>query len=75
MKNKIDKLFFVAYATCKRQLYRKKALARIIITDNHSPEFIRINTVLKQFGPFHTTFKIKSGDPMFLPEHKRPFIW
>lgn len=70
-----DQEFFLAYARSKRQKYRPKALLRSLATDNHSPEFVRVNVVLKQFEPFHRAYCIRPGDPMFTPVKDRPAIW
>jgi putative endopeptidase len=72
---KYGKIFFSSYAKSKRQKYRKKALIKLLHSDHHSPEFIRINFVLKQFKPFHKIYNIKQKDNMFLPDNKIPNIW
>jgi putative endopeptidase len=74
-KHSPNQLFFTSYARSKNQIYRKKFLIRSLTEDNHSPQFVRINTVLSQFEPFHKVFCVTPEDPMYLPLHNRPHVW
>ena len=45
------------------------------ISDVHSPNIYRVNTVLPNFAEFHETYGIVEGDEMFRPEEERINIW
>ena len=55
----------------KLQEYRNN-LAK---TDSHSPNFLRVNSVLKNTDAFHKIFKTKPGDKMYRAPQDRVKIW
>jgi predicted metalloendopeptidase len=44
-------------------------------TDPHSPDFARINAVLRNFDPWYKAFNVKPGDKMYLSPEQRVHIW
>ena len=56
----------------KSSLEREKLLLSI---DVHSPNELRANVQPKNLTDFYTTFDVKPGDGMYLPEEKRVNIW
>jgi putative endopeptidase len=70
-----DERFFRAYALSWMQAERPEALAEQIMTDVHSPSFLRINGPLADTPEFYKTFGVKPGDAMYRPEKDRVKIW
>ncbi|MDR3609372.1 MAG: M13 family metallopeptidase [Ignavibacteriaceae bacterium] len=54
---------------------RNESLAQRVMTDVHSPNFLRVNGPFSDIPEFYSDFNIKEGDPMFRPESKRVKIW
>jgi len=70
-----DQRFFLAYAYSWLGHTRDQALARQVMTDVHSPQFLRVNGPLANVPAFARAFGLKSGDPMVRPESLRVSIW
>ncbi|MBE7041896.1 MAG: hypothetical protein E7399_00170 [Ruminococcaceae bacterium] len=68
-------LFFTHYATVWRQYSRQNYVNYLAENDVHSPEFLRVNHVVKNFGEFYDAFDIQPGDGMYLPPEERITIW
>ncbi|HKI77222.1 MAG TPA: M13 family metallopeptidase [Ignavibacteriaceae bacterium] len=67
--------FWIGYAYSWLGHTRPEALAQQILTDVHSPNFLRINGPFSDIPVFYETFEIKPGQPMWRPADKRPQIW
>jgi putative endopeptidase len=70
-----DQRFFISYALHQRTRYRDAFLRQLMQTDSHSPDFARVNAVLRNFDPWYKAFNIKPGDKMYLPPEQRVRIW
>jgi putative endopeptidase len=70
-----DQRFFISYALHQRTEYREPFLRQIMQTDPHSPDFARINAVLRNFTPWYEAFNVKPGDKLYLPPEERVLIW
>ena len=70
-----DQRFFISYAQHQRTKYRDAFLRQIMQTDPHSPDFARINAVLRNFTPWYEAFNVKPGDKLYLPPEDRVLIW
>ncbi len=70
-----DQRFFISYAQHQRTEYRDPFLRQIMQTDPHSPDFARINAILRNFTPWYTAFNVKPGDKLFLTPEQRVLIW
>jgi putative endopeptidase len=70
-----DQRFFISYALHQRTEYRDPFLRQIMQTDTHSPDFARINAILRNFTPWYEAFNVKPGDKLFLPPEQRVLIW
>jgi putative endopeptidase len=70
-----DQRFFLAYAYSWLGQRRDAALARQIMTDVHSPGFLRVNGPLSNIPEFYKAFNIKPGDKMYRPDSLRVKIW
>jgi len=67
--------FFLGYALGWLGHTRNEALANQILTDVHSPGFLRVNGPFTDVPEFYTAFHIKPGDKMYLAPEKRVKIW
>lgn len=70
-----DQRFFLGYAFSWLGHIRDAALARQVMTDVHSPQFLRVNGPLSDVPAFYRAFNIKPGDPMWRPDSLRVKIW
>ena len=70
-----DQRYFLGYALSWLGHQRDQRLARQVMTDVHSPEFLRVNGPLANIPEFYKAFGVKPGDPMYLPENQRVRIW
>jgi putative endopeptidase len=67
--------FWIGYAYSWLGHTRPEALAQQVLTDVHSPNFLRVNGPFSDIPAFYKTFGIKPGQPMWRPPDKRPHIW
>ncbi len=67
--------FFLGYALGWLTQTRDEALANQVMTDVHSPAFLRVNAPFADVDDFYTAFHIKQGDPMWIDPEKRVRIW
>ncbi len=70
-----DQRYFLGYALSWLGQRRPEALAQQIMTDVHSPQFLRVNGPLANIPEFYAAFGIKRGDPMWRPDSERVAIW
>jgi putative endopeptidase len=67
--------FFLGYALSWLSHQRDEVLANQILTDVHSPAFLRVNGPFTDVPEFYEAFHIKKGDKMWLNPDKRVKIW
>lgn len=67
--------FWIGYAYSWLGHTRPESLAQQVLTDVHSPNFLRINGPFSDIPAFYETFGVKPGQPMWRPDDKRPKIW
>ena len=67
--------FFLGYALGWLGQVRDEALANQVMTDVHSPGYLRVNAPFSDVDEFYTAFNIKKGDPMWIDPDKRVVIW
>jgi putative endopeptidase len=67
--------FFLGYALGWLGQQRDETLASQILTNVHSPGFLRVNGPFTDVPEFYTAFGIKKGDKMWLDPDKRVHIW
>lgn len=67
--------FFLGYSLGWLGQERDEALANQILTDVHSPGYLRVNAPFSDVDEFYTAFHIKKGDPMWIDPDKRVRIW
>jgi putative endopeptidase len=67
--------FWLGYAYSWLGQQRDASLAQRVLTDVHSPNFLRVNGPFSDITSFYSDFDIKPGDKLYLPEDKRVKIW
>ena len=67
--------FFLGYSLGWLGHTRDEALANQVMTDVHSPGFLRVNAPFSDVDEFYKAFKIKKGDPMWIDQAERVKIW
>ncbi|HSD62898.1 MAG TPA: M13 family metallopeptidase [Ignavibacteriaceae bacterium] len=67
--------FWIGYAYSWLGHTRPEALAQQVLTDVHSPNFLRVNGPFSDVDAFYKAFNIKPGQPMYIPPEKRVRIW
>ena len=70
-----DQRFFISFAQHKRAADRPDALRQQLQTDPHSPDFARVNEVVRNFTPWYDAFNVKPGDKLYLPPEQRVVVW
>ncbi len=67
--------YFLGYALGWLGHQRDEQLASQILTDVHSPAFLRVNGPFADVPEFYEAFKVKKGDAMWIDPDKRVKIW
>ncbi|MHB8578739.1 MAG: M13 family metallopeptidase [Ignavibacteriaceae bacterium] len=67
--------FWLGYAYSWLGHARPEAIAQQVLTDVHSPNFLRVNGPLSDIAAFYKAFNIKKGEPMWREKDKRVRIW
>ena len=67
--------FFLGYALGWMESDRPQSLRSQVLTDVHSPAKFRVNGPFSDVDAFYTTFNVKPGDKMYLPDSARVRIW
>ena len=67
--------YFLGYALGWLGHQRDEELATRVLTDVHSPAFLRVNGPFSNIDDFFEAFGIKPGDKMFRPDSERVKIW
>lgn len=70
-----DQRYFLGYAYSWAVYYRPETLARRLMTDVHSPPFLRVNAPMSNINEFYRAFSVKDGNKLFRPENIRVQIW
>ena len=70
-----DQRFFLAYAQIWRGKRREGAVREQLLSDPHSPEFARVNAVVRNVDAWYDAFGVKPGDKLYLPPTERVHIW
>ena len=67
--------FFLGYALGWMMQDRKEAVSSQILTNEHSPAFLRVNAPFGDVPEFYDAFHVKKGDKMWIDPNKRVRIW
>ncbi|MCX6163561.1 MAG: M13 family metallopeptidase [Ignavibacteriae bacterium] len=71
----VEQRYYLGYAFSWAVYYRDELLARRIMTDVHSPPFLRINGPMSNLKEFYEAFGVKEGNKLYRPESERVKIW
>lgn len=71
----VEQRYYLGYAFSWAVYYRDELLARRIMTDVHSPPFLRVNGPMSNLNTFYEAFGVKEGNKLFRPESERVKIW
>ncbi len=69
------KQFFESYTKLWNEKITKKEIELQMLSDNHSPNKIRVNAVLSSMDKFYEIYNIKEEDKMFVPKDNRVGLW
>lgn len=69
------KEFFEAYADLWAGVSTEEAIENQILTDEHSPNKIRVNAVLSSTDKFYEIYNIDENDKMYVAKENRVGIW
>jgi putative endopeptidase len=67
--------YFLGYALSWKIISRDESLATAVMTDVHSPAFLRINGPFSDIPEFYEAFNVKEGQAMWRPDSLRVKIW
>lgn len=70
-----DQRYFLGYAYSWAVYKRPERLAQTILTDVHSPAFLRVNGPMSNMKEFYDAFSVKDQDVMFRSDNVRVQIW
>ncbi len=70
-----DQRFFMAYAELWRSKTRPERLRTQVMTNPHSTPQYRTNNPMADLPAFYTTFDVKPGDKMYMPDSSRAEVW
>ena len=69
-----DQRFFVSFGQSWRDIMRPATLKVIIMTDGHSPDEFRADTV-RNLDAWYAAFDVKPGDKLYLDPKDRVKVW
>jgi putative endopeptidase len=70
-----DQRFFLSWAQVWRSASREAAMRQQMLTDPHSPEYFRVNGVVRNQDAWYKAFDISPDDELYLPPEERVHIW
>jgi endothelin-converting enzyme/putative endopeptidase len=69
-----DQQFFIAFGQAHQSKMREGALRQIVLTNEHSPDEYRADTV-RNIDAWYPAFDVKPGDKLYLAPNDRVQIW
>ncbi len=69
------KKLFEAYADLWVMKANKEYAELLSVSDNHSPNKVRVNAVLSSMDKFYEVYDIKEGDKMYVAKENRVGLW
>lgn len=70
-----DQRFFLAWAHHWRGKIRNEALRQQLLADNHSPDVLRVNGVVRNIDAWYEAFAVSEGDALYLSPEERVTFW
>ncbi len=67
--------YFLGYALSWKIISRDERLAQQVMSDVHSPPFLRVNGPLANVPEFYEAFNVQPGQPMWRADSVRVKIW
>ena len=67
--------FFRQYAIIWKLVQTRERIDSLLKFDVHAMPYIRVNAIVQQFPEFFETYKIVSGDKMYLAPDSRVAVW
>jgi endothelin-converting enzyme/putative endopeptidase len=67
--------FFLSYAQKWRSKRREGSARQLLQTDPHSPNYYRVNGIVRNVDAWHAAFDVKPGDKLYLAPEARVRIW
>lgn len=73
--NEDYKKLFEAYADLWVEKLNKETAEAQVLSDEHSPNNVRVNAVLSSMDKFYEVYDIKETDNMYVPKENRVGLW
>ncbi|EED32650.1 peptidase, M13 (neprilysin) family [gamma proteobacterium NOR5-3] len=70
-----EQRFFLGTAQSSRVKWRDQFLEKLIKTDPHAPDVVRVNGVLSNIPAFYSAYDVQEGDGLYIAPQKRVSIW
>jgi predicted metalloendopeptidase len=70
-----EQRLFMGWTQKWRAKVRDAETLRILKSDEHSPRWVRGSAPLRNQNAFYEAFRVRAGDPMYLPPEKRVTVW
>jgi putative endopeptidase len=70
-----DQRYFLGYAYSWAMYYRPETLARRVMTDVHSPAYLRVNGPMSNINAFYSAFKVGNTNTLYRADNIRVQIW
>ncbi len=70
-----DQRYFLGYAYSWAVYYRPETLARRVMTDVHSPAYLRVNGPMSNINAFYSAFKVGNTNTLYRADNIRVQIW
>lgn len=70
-----DQRFFLSWAQVWRGKYRDGALRELVMSDEHSPAYFRVNGPLPNIDAWYAAFDVQPGDKLYIKPADRVSIW
>ena len=67
--------FYLGYALSWMGSYRDESIAQRVVTDVHSPNFLRINGPVADVDSWYEAFHVTSSNKLYIPDSLRVKIW
>jgi len=69
-----DQAFFISFAQVWRSKLREPLLRQLVLTDGHSPDRYRCDTV-RNIDAWYSAFAVSQGQGLYLPSADRVRVW
>lgn len=70
-----DQRFLLAFAQLFREKMRDEALAKHLLTDEHSPYEFRTNGIVRNFDPWYRAFDVQPDNRLYFSPVERVRLW